>query len=206
MPRPVSMPRPMSVRGPVPMRGPVSMRGRALASSAIATATLALLLAVTGCTSSEPPRPTPTVSVPADPALVTVFPDNFTGETAKVETVGIADAIVALLPASIVVHVDNTDRLVPATANSHSYYGVLRIVSLDPSNNPVAISKTLVQKLEASGWTQRQSSDDVTGVHLVTLSSNVKPNISWLLQLSGDPRVSGQSVIQLQLASPDLPG
>ena len=174
--------------------------------SALTAASLAALLAVSGCTAPVPPRPAATQAVPADPALTTVFPENFTGETAKTETVRIADAIVALLPATIVVHVDNTDKLVAATTSSGSYYGVLRIISLDPNNDPVAISKTMVQKLEASGWTMRQSSDNVTGVHLVTLSSNRKPNISWLLQLSGDPRVSGQSVIQLQLVSPDLPG
>jgi hypothetical protein len=171
-----------------------------------AAASLLLLLAVTGCTASPQPRPTPSVSVPADPALTTVFADDFTGVAAKAETVRVADAIVALLPAEIVVHVDNTDQLVPAKASSGSYYGVLRIISLNPNNDPVAISKTMVQKLEASGWTQRQSTDDASGVHLVTLSSNRKPNIAWLLQLSGDPRVSGQSVIQLQLVSPDLPG
>ena len=174
--------------------------------SAIAAASLVLVLAVAGCSFSDAPKPkpTPTESVPADPALTSVFSDDFTGATAKTETVRLADAIVALLPASIVVHVDNTDQLVPATASSRSYYGVLRIISLDPANDPVAISKTMVQKIEASGWTQRESSDDATGVHLVTLSSNRKPNISWLLQLSGDPRVAGQSVIQLQLVSPDL--
>ena len=174
--------------------------------SAIAAAVLALLLAVSGCTASPTPQPTPTESVPADPALATVYPNDFTAVAAQAETVRIADAIVALLPASIVLHVDNTDKLVPATTSSGSYYGVLRIISLDPTNDPVAISKAMVQKLEASGWAQRQSSDDVSGVHLVTLSSNRKPNISWFVQLSGDPRVSGQSVIQLQLASPDLPG
>jgi len=176
------------------------------ATTAVAAAGLALLFAVSGCSPAERPRPTTTQSVPADPALKTVFPDDFTGDSAKAETLRVADAVVSLLPASIVVNVDNTDQLVPATASSGSYYGVLRIISLDPDNDPVAISKTMVQKLEASGWTERQSTDDATGVHLVTLSSNRKPNISWLLQLSGDPRVSGQSVIQLQLVSPDLPG
>ena len=188
----------------MPRRGGTRKHG--IASSALAAALLAALLTVSGCTAPEPPRPAATQAVPADPALKTVFPNDFTGETAKTETVRIADAIVALLPATIVVHVDNTDKLVAATTSSGSYYGVLRIISLDPNNDPVAISKTMVQKLEASGWTMRQSSDNVTGVHLVTLSSNRKPNISWLLQLSGDPRVSGQSVIQLQLVSPDLPG
>ncbi len=179
---------------------------RRRAPSAVAAVFLVLLLALSGCTASPTPVPGPTQSVPADPALTSVFPDDFTAAVAKTETVRLADAIVALLPASIVVHVDSTDQLVPATASSRSYYGVLRIISLVPANDPVAISKTMVQKIEASGWTQRESSDDPTGVHLVTLSSNRKPNISWLLQLSGDPRVSGQSVIQLQLVSPDLPG
>ena len=181
------------------------MRRRAFS---VAAASLLLVLAVTGCTSSDTPKSTPTATekVPADPALTSVFPGDFTGAAAKSETVRLADAIVSLLPASIVVNVDNTDQLVAATASSRSFYGVLRIISLDPANDPVAISKTMVQKIEASGWTQRESSDDVTGVHLVTLSSNPKPNISWLLQLSGDPRVAGQSVIQLQLVSPDLPG
>lgn len=179
------------------------MRNRA--SWAVA-ASFAFMLAVTGCTASPTPRPTPTESVPADPALRTVFPDDFTALAAKAETLRIADEIVALLPAAIVVHVDNTDQLVPAKGSSASYYGVLRIISLNPDNDPVAISKAMVQKLEASGWAERQSSDDATGVHLVTLSSNSKPNISWLLQLSGDPRVAGQSVIQMQLVSPDLPG
>ncbi|MBG6107079.1 hypothetical protein IWX88_000697 [Frigoribacterium sp. CG_9.8] len=180
---------------------------RKRARSAIAGASLVLLLAVAGCSSSDVPKPmpTPTQSVPADPALTSVFPDDFTGAVAKTETVRLADAIVSLLPASIVVNVANTEQLVPATASSRSYYGVLRIISLDPTNDPVAISKAMVQKIEASGWTQRESSDDATGVHLVTLLSNSKPNISWLLQLSGDPRVAGQSVIQLQLVSPDLP-
>ena len=188
----------------MPRRG--ASRRYGVASSALALASLAAVLTVSGCTTPEPPRPVATQAVPADPALTTVFADNFTGDTAKTETVRIADAIVALLPASIVVNVDNTDKLVAATTASGSYYGVLRIISLDPNNDPVAISKTMVQKLEASGWTIRQSSDNVTGVHLVTLSSNRKPNIAWLLQLSGDPRVTGQSVIQLQLVSPDLPG
>ena len=187
------------------MRRRGGTRTHGVAFSALAAASFAVLLTVSGCTDPAPPRPVATQAVPADPALTTVFPDNFTGDTAKTETVRVADAIVALLPATIVVNVDNVDKLVAATTTSGSYYGVLRIISLDPNNDPVAISKTMVQKLEASGWAIRQSSDSVTGVHLVTLSSNRKPNIAWLLQLSGDPRVTGQSVIQLQLVSPDLP-
>ncbi len=172
---------------------------------AVVAVMLAVLVAVAGCTGTAAPRPLPTASVPTDPALTTTFPADFTGATAKTETLRVADAIVALLPASIVLHVASTEQLVPAAAGSASYYGVLRIVSLVPTNDPVAISTTMVRVLLASGWAQRDSTDSASGVHLVTLSSNPKPNISWLLQLSGDPRVAGQSVIQLQLASPDLP-
>lgn len=178
----------------------------ALPIALLITLAFALPLMLTGCADAVTPtlKSTASPSVPADPALKSVFPDNFTADVAKLETVRLADEIVGLLPNSIVVHVDSRDQLVAATADTASYYGVLRIISLDPQHDPVAISKTMVQKLEASGWSQRQSTDDASGVHVVTLSSNKKPNISWLLQLSGDPRVAGQSVIQLQLGSPDL--
>lgn len=167
---------------------------------------LAGLLVLTGCTATPAAAPTPsaTESVPADPALTTVYPHDFTAATAQAETVRVADAIIALLPASIVVNVDSVSKLTPATTDAAATYGVLRLISLDPTVDPVAIAKTMVQKIEASGWSERQSSD-ASGVHLVTLTSNPKPNISWLLQLSGDPRIQGQSVIQLQLISPDLP-
>jgi hypothetical protein len=168
---------------------------------------LAGALLLTGCTSpaTVSPAPTATATVPADPALTTHFPDDFTPTTAETETVRVADAIVALLPATIVTHVDSVAQLNPATADGGANYGVLRIISLSPTVDPVAIAKTMVQKMEASGWSERQSTDDASGVHLVTLTSNAKPNISWFLQLSGDPRVEGQSVIQVQLVSPDLP-
>ncbi len=162
---------------------------------------------LTGCTDQETATPTPSASasVAPDPALTTVFPGDYTPATAETETVRIADEIVSLLPAATVLNVDSTSQIVVATDKTPAYFGVLRIISLNPTIDPVAIAKTLVQKIAASGWEIRGASDDVTGVHLATLTSNAKPNISWLLQLSGDPRIKGQSVIQLQLASPDLP-
>lgn len=158
-----------------------------------------------GCTSSAPkPAASAVESVPADPALTTNYPADFTAITAEVETKRIADEIVALLPASSVVHVDTRAQVTAATAESASYYGLLRIISLTPTIDPVQITKTLVTKIAASGWVIQGSKDDATGLHLVDLTSNPKPNISWFLEISGDPRVEGQSVIQLQLASPDL--
>lgn len=175
----------------------------AVLSAILAAAVLGL--ALVGCT---PPAPTPTpstsASIPADPALKTTYQADFSAATAEAETKRIADEIVSLLPASSVVHVDTKSQVTAATAESASYYGLLRIISLNPAIDPVKITKTLVQKIAASGWVIQGSKDDVSGLHLVDLTSNAKPNISWFLELSGDPRVEGQSVIQLQLASPDL--
>ena len=169
-------------------------------------ATLALAgFALTGCTSATPsPTPSASASVPADPALKPKFPTDFTAATAQAETVRVADAIVGLLPASIVLHVDNTAQLVPATTDAGAYYGVLRHVTLDPTVDPVAIATTVAEKLVASGWSQLQSSD-TSGVHIITLSSGSLAKTSWFLIVSGDPRVEGQSVVSVQLASPDLP-
>ena len=162
---------------------------------------------LTGCTDEKitTPAPSASASVAPDPALASIFPPDYTPASAETETVRIADEIVSLLPAATVLNVDSKSQIVAATDKTPAYFGELRIISLNPTIDPVAITKTLVQKIAASGWEIRGASDDVTGVHLATLTSNAKPNISWLLQLSGDPRITGQSVIQLQLASPDLP-
>lgn len=161
--------------------------------------------ALTGCT-AEAPQPTPSASetVPADPALAAKLPADYTPATAETETVRLADAIGALLPASIVKHVDNAAQLVPASAAAGSYYGVLRHITIDPTVDPVLVAKSVGQKLVASGWSELKASD-TDGVHLITLVSGSKVKSSWFIIVSGDPRTVGQSVVSIQLASPDLP-
>jgi hypothetical protein len=178
---------------------------RRLAALAVAAAILASGL--TACTSGAPatvPSPTPTESVPADPALKSQFPSSFTAETAQVESLRLADTIDALLPKNIVLNVAHTAQLVPATTGAGSYFGVLQHITINPTVDPVLVAKSIAQKLVASGWSQLQAQDQ-DGVHLVNLSSGSNVKTSWFLVLSGDPRVTNQSVVSLQLASPDLP-
>jgi hypothetical protein len=175
--------------------------------AALAVVLTIVVGALTGCasgTSTTLPSPTPTASVPADPALKSRFPSSFTAGTAQAESLRLADAIGALLPTNIVVHVANTDQLVPATTGAGSYYGVLRHITIDPTVDPVLVAKSIAQRLVASGWSQLQAQDQ-SSVHIVTLSSGSDAKTSWFLVLSGDPRVPNQSVVSLQLASPDLP-
>lgn len=170
----------------------------------IVVVALAVGLSFSACTGATEPKPTPSSSVPADPALKTNYPTDFTAETAGTETVRVADAIVALIPADTVVHVDNTAKAVAATATAKAYYGVLRNITIDPGVNPIVVAKAIATKLVASGWSELHSST-ISGVQVIDLASGSKAASSWFLELSGDPRVIGQSVVQLQLASPDLP-
>lgn len=172
---------------------------------ALAAVLIAGCAAITGCTAAAPAAaPTPTQSVPADPALIARFPKDLTADTAKTETVRLAAAIDALLPADIVVHVDDTSQLVAATATAKSYYGVLQIVTLDATVDPEVVVKAVAKRLTASGWSQLETSS-TAGVRLISLSSGSLVATSWFLVLSGDPRVAGQPVMHVQLASPDLP-
>lgn len=189
----------------------------ALATTALAVATV---LTLGGCTSasvtlpsplpsassfgSPSGSPSPSASISADAALRPVIPSIFTADAAEKETVRIADAIDSLLPVSMVIHVDNNARLVAATGKSGSYFGVLRHVTLSPKVDPVLVAKAVAKKLVASGWSQLQASDN-SGVHLITLSSGSLARTSWFVIVSGDPRTVGQSVLSVQLASPDLP-
>jgi hypothetical protein len=175
--------------------------------AALAVVLTIVVGALAGCasgTSTTLPSPTPTASVAPDPALKSRFPSSFTAGTAQAESLRLADAIGALLPANIVVHVASTDQLVPATTGAGSYYGVLRHITIDPTVDPVLVAKSIAQRLVASGWSQLQAQDQ-SSVHIVTLSSGSDAKTSWFLVLSGDPRVPNQSVVSLQMASPDLP-
>jgi hypothetical protein len=133
-----------------------------------------------------------------------VVPATLTADTAKTETVRIADAIETIVGPSKIVHVDDHSQLVAATKTTGSYYGVLRTITLDPSVNPVSLAATVVAKLKAAGWVQRQASD-TGGTSMITLSSDPTAAESWFVLIGGDSSVAGQSVVTVQLLSPDLP-
>ena len=167
---------------------------------------LAAGLLLTGCAPSTPaPSPSPTQTVIPDPALTSRFPAKYDAESARTETLRLAGALDALLPEDIVANIDSKDQLVPATDTAKAIYGVIQLVTLKSSVDPTVITKALVDRLHASGWSVLQTTD-VEQVYKVTLSSGSKEASSWLLQLSADPRVDGAPAISVQLASPDLPG
>jgi hypothetical protein len=166
-----------------------------------------IAVATTGCTAttlavnSASASPSP---VATDSPLYPVIPTALTADTAKTETVRIADAIQAIVGPSRIVHVDDHSELVAATKTTGSYYGVLRTITLEPSVQPLTLAATVVKKLKAAGWVQRQSSD-TGGTSMITLSSDPTAAESWFVLIGGDSSVAGQSVVTMQLLSPDLP-
>ncbi|MDQ1548618.1 MAG: hypothetical protein QOD27_276 [Microbacteriaceae bacterium] len=190
---------------PVWTNAPRAKRMRVAAVALIVAAGIAL--ATTGCTASTAKAPSPTASA-SHPATASplnpVVPATLTADTAKTETVRIADAIETIVGPSKIVHVDDHSQLVAATKTTGSYYGVLRTITLDPSVNPVSLAATVVAKLKAAGWVQRQASD-TGGTSMITLSSDPTAAESWFVLIGGDSSVAGQSVVTVQLLSPDLP-
>jgi hypothetical protein len=173
----------------------------------VVLAAVGVAIALAGCTAASVApsgSPAPSSTAVADSPLRTVFPNPFDSTSAEKETVRIADAIDALIPKASVVYVDNHAQLVAATDKAGSYYGVLRTLTLSPSLDPLATAASIVTDLKAAGWMQL-STKDTGGVHVVTLSSGSLASESWFVVVSGDPSTPGQSVVAVQLASPDIP-
>lgn len=170
-------------------------------------AVLALALVLTGCTASTPApsgtdaaatsTPTPTEAAVKD--LVPVVPDALTAETAETETTRVADAIEALIDASLIIHVDQHEQLVPATDEAGEYYGILRTITLEQPTDPIDLATTIAAVMTASGWQTAESTND-GGISLHALGQS-----GWFVLVGGDSTVEGQSVLTLQVASPDLP-
>lgn len=180
----------------------------------IVAAALAGVLALAGCASSSSParsaapspaNPTPAASAPVTPTAVTpVVPDHLTEASAGTETTRIADAIQALIDPAVVVHVDDHAQLVDRADGKGRYFGVLRTLTLDPATDPVAISAAIVATLKSSGWLSRNSST-VGGVSVNALTSDTAAASAWFVVIGGDASMRGESVVSLQLASPDIP-
>ncbi|CAN5118543.1 hypothetical protein BH11ACT2_BH11ACT2_18990 [soil metagenome] len=172
-------------------------------------AALVLVLALGGCTASTPgttdaatPSSTPsaTSTKAAVPALPAVAPKTLDEKTAKAETERIASAIEALLDPSDIVHIDKHAQAVNDAESSATFYGSLLTLTLSPSVEPVAQAKDIVATMSASGWAVNQT-QDAAGVYLSALTSKA----GWFVLVGGDSSTEGQSVVTLQLASPDLP-
>ncbi len=165
---------------------------------------LPLALFLAGCTAAGPAStPSPSATAKLDTQLIAVMPGTLDAPTAQTETVRLADAIQALIPTDLVLHVDDHSQLVAKTGGTGHYYAVLRAISLQTATDPIAYAKALVASLIRAGWVERTTSDGTTN-YLTALQSS-RAATPWIVLVGGDSSVTDQSVISLQLASPDLP-
>ena len=132
------------------------------------------------------------------------MPDELTEATLSAETTRIAAAVQGLIDPAIIVNVDDHSQLVDKTESAGRYYGILRPITLDPSVDAVRAAKEIVSILESSGWINRDVATEADPF-LSGLVSSKDDATSWFLAIVGDTSISGQSVISIQLASPDIP-
>ncbi|MCU1414631.1 MAG: hypothetical protein JWN80_1971 [Microbacteriaceae bacterium] len=165
---------------------------------------LAAVLLLAGCSATPAASPSPTATAKLDKQLIAVMPSTLDATTAQTETVRLANAIQALIPTDLVLHTDDHSQLVAKTDGSGgSYYAVLRAISLQTATDPNAYANALVAALIRAGWVERTTSSGTTNV-LTALQSS-RSSTPWIVLVGGDSSVTDQSVVSLQLASPDLP-
>jgi hypothetical protein len=199
-------------------------RRAARPATALLGATLALTLLLTGCTGGggsggddgagaqgSEGTTAPTDSGASDAGsgpdgdessspLMAQFPEQLIPASAEAETVRVADEIQALLDPATILYVDDHPQLVDATAGGQ-YFGVLRILSLTETTDPVLLAKVLAVQLKAAGWTEA-SVDSTEGSYFVALISSDTPEEAWILQLGGDTSAEGNGAITVNLLSP----
>jgi hypothetical protein len=188
-------------------------------TSSLAGALLASMILLTGCTGGDA-SPAPATSVPAPTpaptsttkptasvapsALTPVVPDPLTEESITNESTRLAEAIRALIDAAAIVNVDDHAQVVEKTASAGRYYGIIRTITLDPKTDAATVATEMVAKLTAAGWISRESTNS-SGTVLSALASGVDPATSWFVIIGADASVAGESVLTIQLASPDIP-
>ncbi|MGO4690541.1 hypothetical protein [Glaciibacter sp. 2TAF33] len=182
----------------------------------LVAAVLASALLLTGCTAGGANPATPATSAPAPtsttaptasvaPAAVTpVVPDPLTEESITNESTRLAEAIRALIDSAVIVNVDDHAQVVEKTASAGRYYGIIRTITLDPKTDAATVATEMVGKLMAAGWISRDSSSNGS-TELSALASGEDPATSWFVIIGADASVPGESVLTIQLASPDLP-
>ena len=177
---------------------------------------LASFLLLTGCTIGDATPATPAASAPAPnstpgppasaaPSSVTpVVPDPLTAASITNESTRLAEAIRALIDAVAIVNVDDHAQVVEKTASAGRYYGIIRTITLDPAADAAAVAADMVAKLTTAGWISRDSTTNGSTA-LSALASGEDAATSWFVIIGADASVPGESVLTIQLASPDLP-
>ena len=178
------------------------MLARSLAIAAVA------LLALAGCTpeaSTSAPVPTstaPTNTTILNPELAPQSVAAVTADFATAEGARLADAIQALIDPAIVVDTGGQSELVPVDDDIASYFGILRVVTVDPANDPIVLAETVNAVLTQSGWTVSQTTND-SGIYLSTLVAG-PAEAPWVLFIEGNASVPGEASVTFTLGSPDI--
>jgi hypothetical protein len=143
-------------------------------------------------------------AVPNDSPLMAHLPGELTAESAEAETVRVADEIQAQLDPATILFVDDHPQLIDSTSTAGQYFGVLRILSLTETTDPVLLAKVVAVQLKAAGWSEA-SVDSTEGSYFVALISTATADEAWVLQLGGDTSAEGNGAITINLISPTFP-
>jgi len=182
------------------MRVPVV--GRAGRSTSILT--LAVLL-LAGCTGAPDPAPSASASASEEPSpLLPVYPAEPTADAITLETATVAEALARAIGEANIVNDDLNDQTTPATETTGASYAVVQTLTLDPVLDAADQARSLVLTLGEAGWRSADTTD-APSTYLAALVSGEDAATSWFLLVGADLSVPGQSVVTLQLASPDLP-
>ncbi len=160
--------------------------------------------------SAGPPSASPAPSPGADESpLLPRNPESFSVETVTAEANRVGDLLVDFVDASEsgvpnVVNDDAIAQVVPADDTGASYFGVLHTLTLDASVDATTQVESLRTALVDGGWTE-QDVTDTPEQYLVALTSDSDASGAWFLVIGADRAEPGQSVVSIQLASPDLP-
>ena len=144
-----------------------------------------------------------------DSPLLPVYPDPFTAETVAAESNRVGDLLVGFVDASEsgapnVVNDDAIAQVVPADESGGSYFGVLHTLTLDPSVDATTQVEALRSALVDGGWSEQEVTD-TPAQYLLAFTSDPDTPRSWFLVVGADRSEPEQSVVSIQLASPDLP-
>ncbi|MGO4103365.1 hypothetical protein AB4Y63_05385 [Leifsonia sp. YAF41] len=187
----------------------------------IAAVALACTLALTACTSggtsdtatgspgasgsstASPTTPPTPAATHTPTALTPIVPDPITEASAATESVRLADAIQALIPADAIVHVDDHSQL-RDTGTGPPHFAIIRTITTTPTTDAPATATSMAASLVSSGWISRESSTDATS-SLTALNSSADPATSWFVIVGADTSDPKAPVISLQLQSPDIP-
>ena len=173
---------------------------------ALATAALVSALVLSGCTATPLQSPSLTPPAQSDEMLNSDLQPHPLADasesTAKAEATRLADAMQALIESSMILNIDDQSQLAPADDDIAAYYIAFRNVSLDPSVDCQVLAETISGVLEQSGWTSYDSTNE-GGIYIAALTGGTEES-SWFVVISGDASVEGQSLVTIQLASPDV--